>query len=91
MQCLQAPFLHSGGALPSPLALTSHISDPGWFFEAFLLKPLTEPFPYSSVGSTVAELKGAPVVRVALLTAALSIGQLHLFSGPHTGQGPSPW
>lgn len=88
-QCLQAPLLHSGGALPSPLALTSHIGDTGWFFEPFLLKPVTEPFPYSSVGSIVAELKGTPVIRVALISAAHSTGQLHLFSGPRTGQGPS--
>lgn len=75
--------------MPSPLALTSHISDTGWFFEPFLLKPVTEPFPYSSVGSIVAELKGTPVIRVALISAAHSTGQLHVFSSPCTGQGSS--
>lgn len=82
-----SPFLTQGRGS----ALTSHISDTRCFSEPFLLKPLTEPFPYSSVGSVVAELKGTPVIRVALISAAHSTRQLHLFSGPHREQGPSSW
>lgn len=85
-----------GRALPSPLALTSHTSDTGWPFEPFLLKPSTEPFPCSPVGSIVAELNGTPVMSVALISTAHSIGQLCLFSGPTQSRVPHlavslPW
>lgn len=91
MQCLQAPFLHTEGLCPCPWLSHPTLVTLAGFFEPFLLKPLTEPLPYSSVGSIVAELKATPVIRVALISAAYRVGQLHLFSGPHPEQGPSSW
>lgn len=68
------PLAYTSGGLCPCRALKPH-SDDTWCFSApFVLKPLTEQFPYSSAGSVVAELKGTSVVRVALISAVSSIG-----------------
>lgn len=74
-----------------PLALKPHGDDTGWFSAPFILKPLTEPFPYGSVGGIVAELKGTFAIRVALISVLPSAGQPGLYCSPRRGQGPSSW